>query len=81
MTTKQESNEVSAARRWSMLLVAQIATLSANVFINGVAFLIPSLAHRGTSLPMAALLASMPSFGMMLTLIAGAIYWTGPANG
>jgi MFS family permease len=70
MTTKQESNEVSAARRWSMLLVAQIASLSASVFINGVAFLIPSLAHRGTSLPTAALLASMPSFGMMLTLIA-----------
>lgn len=53
-----------------MLLVSQTASLSANVFINGVAFLIPSLAHRGASLSEAALLASMPSFGMMLTLIA-----------
>lgn len=53
-----------------MLLVSQTASLSANVFINGVAFLIPSLAHRGASLSEAAVLASMPSFGMMLTLIA-----------
>lgn len=53
-----------------MLGVSQSASLSANVFINGVAFLIPTLAHRGTSLSEAALLASMPSFGMMLTLIA-----------
>lgn len=52
-----------------MLLVAQVASLAANVFINGVAFLIPTLTHRGTSLPTAALLASMPSMGMMLTLI------------
>lgn len=52
-----------------MLAVSQTATLSANVFINGVAFLIPALAHRGTSLVEAALLASMPSLGMMLTLI------------
>ncbi|MEB4208521.1 MFS transporter [Mycobacterium sp. 94-17] len=52
-----------------MLVVSQLASLSANVFINGVAFLIPMLAHRGTSLSEAALLASMPSVGMMFTLI------------
>ncbi|MGH3966774.1 MAG: MFS transporter [Mycobacterium sp.] len=61
--------EVSTTRRWSMLVVSLATTLSANVFINGVAFLIPALAHRGTGLAEAALLASAPSFGMMLTLI------------
>ncbi|OBI47506.1 MFS transporter [Mycobacterium kyorinense] len=52
-----------------MLAVSLAATLAANVFINGVAFLIPALARHGTNLAEAALLASAPSFGMMLTLI------------
>ena len=52
-----------------MLTVAQLATLCANVFINGVAFLIPALSKHGESLVEAALLASMPSVGMMFTLI------------
>jgi MFS family permease len=53
-----------------MLAVSQLATLCANVFINGVAFLIPSLVGKDhLGLPQAALLASMPSVGMMLTLI------------
>ncbi len=34
---------ISSARRWSMLVIALTATTSANVFINGAAFLIPSL--------------------------------------
>lgn len=53
-----------------MLGVSQAATLCANVFINGAAFLIPALVgkhHAG--LAEAALLASMPNVGMMLTLI------------
>ncbi len=53
-----------------MLLVSQAATLCANVFINGAAFLIPALVgkhHAG--LAEAALVASMPNVGMMLTLI------------
>lgn len=69
MTTQDATEEVSAARRWSMLTVSQLATLSANVFINGVAFLIPAISNHGASLVQAALLASMPSVGMMLTLI------------
>ncbi|MBV8786052.1 MAG: MFS transporter [Mycobacterium sp.] len=52
-----------------MLTVSQLATLCANVFINGVAFLIPALSTHGESLAEAALLASMPSVGMMFTLI------------
>ncbi len=53
-----------------MLGVSQAATLCANVFINGAAFLIPALVGKHhTSLVEAALLASMPNLGMMLTLI------------
>jgi MFS family permease len=53
-----------------MLGVSQAASLCANVFINGAAFLIPALiAKHHSSLVEAALLASMPNVGMMLTLI------------
>jgi MFS family permease len=62
---------ISTVRRWSMLVIALFATLSANVFINGVAFLIPTL-HKtmGLDLAGAGLISAMPSFGMVLTLIA-----------
>jgi MFS family permease len=54
-----------------MLAIALASTLCANVFINGAAFLMPTLHdRRGLDLPAAALLSSMPSFGMVLTLIA-----------
>jgi sugar phosphate permease len=53
-----------------MLGVSQAASLCANVFINGAAFLIPALIGKHhASLVEAALLASMPNVGMMLTLI------------
>jgi MFS family permease len=53
-----------------MLGVSQGATLCANVFINGVAFLIPALVKdHHVSLAEAALLAATPNLGMMLTLI------------
>jgi MFS family permease len=62
---------VSTARRWSMLAIALSATMFANVFINGAAFLIPTLhTERGLDLAHAGLLSSMPSFGMVATLIA-----------
>ncbi|WP_099040108.1 MFS transporter [Mycobacterium neglectum] len=62
---------ISTARRWSMLVVALTATTSANVFINGAAFLIPSLQReRGLDLAAAGLMSSLPSFGLVLTLIA-----------
>ena len=54
-----------------MLVIALTATLCANVFINGAAFLIPTLhTERGLDLAKAGLLSSMPSFGMVVTLIA-----------
>lgn len=62
---------ISATRRWSLLAISLAATLCATVFINGIAFLIPALdAERGISLAEAGLLSSMPSLGMVLTLIA-----------
>jgi len=54
-----------------MLGISLTATLCANVFINAVAFLIPAMsAQRGTGLATAGLLASMPNFGTLVTLIA-----------
>jgi MFS family permease len=62
---------ISSVRRWSMLVIALTATTCANVFINGAAFLIPTLhTERGLDLAHAALLSSMPSFGLVITLIA-----------
>ena len=62
---------ISTLRRWSMLAIALAATLCANVFINGAAFLIPTLhTERHLDLAKAGLLSSMPSFGMVVTLIA-----------
>jgi hypothetical protein len=40
------SAAISTARRWSMLAIALTSTLFANVFINGAAFLIPTLHSR-----------------------------------
>ncbi|KUI00003.1 MFS transporter [Mycobacterium sp. IS-3022] len=62
---------ISSARRWSLLGTALAATTSANVFINGAAFLIPTLhTERGLDLAAAGLLSSMPSLGLVITLIA-----------
>ena len=64
-------SSVSDVRRWSMLVIALSATLCANVFINGVAFLIPTLhSERGLDLAQAGLVSAMPSLGMVVTLIA-----------
>lgn len=53
-----------------MLVLALTSTLFANVFINGAAFLIPTLhSERGLDLAAAGLIASLPSFGMVATLI------------
>ena len=54
-----------------MLVIALTTTLCANIFINGVAFLIPTLhAERGLDLAEAGLVSALPSFGMVVTLIA-----------
>ena len=62
---------IGTARRWSMLVIALATTLCANVFINGVAFLIPTLhTEDGLNLAQAGLISGLPNFGMVLTLIA-----------
>ncbi|MEN4479286.1 MFS transporter [Mycolicibacterium cosmeticum] len=61
---------IGTARRWSMLVIALTATTCANVFINGAAFLIPTLhTERGLDLARAGTLSAMPSLGMVTTLI------------
>jgi MFS family permease len=61
---------LSTGRRWSIVVVSLVVTASAFIFINGVAFLIPALEDDlGTPLAEAGLLSSMPSFGMVATLI------------
>ncbi|BBU23602.1 MFS transporter [Mycobacterium xenopi] len=65
------TESVSTGARWSMLVIASVATLSSFLFINGVAFMIPELeANRDITLTGASLLSSMPSWGMVVTLIA-----------
>jgi MFS family permease len=62
---------IGTARRWSMLAIALSSTMFANVFVNGAAFLIPTLHEsRGLGLADAGLLSAMPSIGMVFTLIA-----------
>jgi MFS family permease len=65
------TEQITDFRRWSMLAIAVFAPLCSNVFINGVAFMIPAL-HRsfGLDLARAGLMSAMPSFGMVLTLVA-----------
>ncbi len=65
------ATRISSMRRWSMLVIGLLSTLCANVFINGVAFLIPTLHdERGLDLAAAGLMSSLPSLGMVVTLIA-----------
>src|ERR1700722_13098132 len=65
------ADTISTARRWSMLAIALSSTMFANVFINGAAFLIPTLHQgRGMDLAQAGLFSAMPSIGMVFTLIA-----------
>jgi MFS family permease len=66
-----DTSAIGTVRRWSMLVIALTATLCANVFINGVAFLIPTLhTEQGLDLAEAGLISALPSFGMVATLIA-----------
>jgi MFS family permease len=65
------SGDRSVVARWLIVVVSLSVTASSFLFINCVAFLIPKLeASRGTPLTQASLLASMPSWGMVATLVA-----------
>src|ERR1700758_2816878 len=69
-TDPKTTGQLSTGARWSIMIVSLGITASSFLFINGIAFLIPSLqAKRGIPLTEASLLSSMPSWGMVATLI------------
>ena len=60
-----------AGRAWTVLALGLGAQISGTVFVSAPAFLIPLLhTERGLTLAEAGLLASTPTIGMVLTLIA-----------
>lgn len=64
------TRELGTGGRWAIMVVSLVVTATSFVFINGVAFLIPSLqTSRGIPLDEAGLLSSMPSWGMVVTLV------------
>ncbi|MCV7394887.1 MFS transporter [Mycobacterium paraseoulense] len=70
LTDASSASRLGDGARWSVMIVSLCVTATSFLFINGVAFLIPSLqARRGIPLSQAALIASMPSWGMVVTLV------------
>ncbi|UQX10450.1 MFS transporter [Candidatus Mycobacterium methanotrophicum] len=68
---RSEPASTGIKRRWLSLAVTLAVTSCAFLFINCGVFLIPALqTDRHTSLTEAGLLSAMPSFGMVLTLVA-----------
>jgi MFS family permease len=68
--TAVEAERDVVSGRWSVTLTSVGVTVTSFLFINGIAFLIPSMVSvLRISLVEAALLASMPSWGMVVTLI------------
>ncbi len=68
--TAIQAQPAAASGRWSVTLISVWVTATSFLFVSGIAFLIPSLASaRRMSLAEAAVLASMPSWGMVATLI------------
>ena len=69
-TDPSTTGQLSTGGRWSIMIISLFVTASSFLFINGIAFLIPSLeSHRGIQLTEASLLSSMPSWGMVGTLV------------
>jgi sugar phosphate permease len=70
MTTARR-HDLPPLRRWSMLALGMGAQAAGTVFINGVAFLLPTLhEQRGLSLAAGGVVVAMPTVGVLLTLIA-----------
>lgn len=69
-TAPEATGDLSTGARWSIVIISLWVTASSFLFINGIAFLIPALeAKRGIPLSEASLLSSMPSWGMVVTLV------------
>jgi MFS family permease len=70
LTDPCTTGRLSTGARWSITVISLFVTASSFLFINGIAFMIPALeARRGIPLAEAGLLASMPSWGMVVTLV------------
>lgn len=68
---EQQTGQIGEARRWSMLALGFAAQAVCGLAVNGAAYLIPALQQRwGLSLGQAGLIVSMPTFGVMATLLA-----------
>jgi MFS family permease len=66
----EDSASLNLVGRWTVSLISVGVAASSFLYINGVAFLVPSLvAVRRIPMAEAALLASMPSWGMVATLV------------
>lgn len=62
---------LSIGARGTITAISLFVTASSFLFVNGIAFVIPALAGRhAISLADAGLLSSMPSMGMVMTLVA-----------
>lgn len=65
------TTDTTPALAWRMLVLGVLAQASGTVLVSTPAFLIPLLhVQRGLPLAQAGLLASAPTFGMVLTLVA-----------
>lgn len=65
------ARSVGSARPWAMLAVAVLAQAAGTVFQSAPAFLIPLMhTQRGVPLAQAGLLASAPTIGLVITLVA-----------
>ncbi|MBV8789264.1 MAG: MFS transporter [Mycobacterium sp.] len=63
--------QLSNGARYIITAISLFVTASSFLFVNGIAFVMPALtARHALSLADAGLLASMPSMGMVLTLVA-----------
>ncbi|MEQ6896043.1 MFS transporter [Microbacterium sp. KR10-403] len=71
MSTSIDGTRPLGARPWIMLVVAVLAQAAGTVLQSAPAFLIPLLhTERGMSLAQAGLLASAPTLGLVITLVA-----------
>jgi MFS family permease len=63
--------QLSSGARYVITAISLFVTATSFLFVNGIAFVIPALtARHAVSLADAGLLASMPSMGMVMTLVA-----------
>jgi len=69
-TNPNTTCQLGRSTRWVIMTISLFATASSFLFVNGIAFAVPALAaRRGVPLADVCLLSSMPSLGMVMTLV------------